>query len=58
MFLLKKIIKIAFSSSDDNRIQSTDSTETSAYGMNKDLVCKKEGIKRNNTINQYKIIKS
>ena len=29
-------------------MQSIDSIETHAYGTNKELVCKKEGIKRNN----------
>ena len=33
---------------------STDSIETYAYGMSKDIVCKKEEIKCNNIIKQYK----
>ena len=36
------------------RIRSIDSIETYAYEMNKDLVCKKEEIKCNNIIKQYK----
>ena len=35
-------------------MQSIDLIETYAYGMNKDLVCKKEEIKCNNIIKQYK----
>ena len=35
-------------------MQSIDSIETHAYGMSKDLICKKEKIKRNNIIQQYK----
>ena len=35
-------------------MQSVDSIERFAYGMNKDLVCKKEGIKCNNIIKLYK----
>ena len=35
-------------------MQSIDWTETYAYGMNKDLVCKKEEIKCNNITKQYK----
>ena len=35
-------------------MQSIDSIETYAYGMNKDLVCKKEEIKYNNIIKQCK----
>ena len=35
-------------------MQSIDSAETYAYGMNKDLVCKKEKNKCNNIIGQYK----
>ena len=31
-------------------MQSTDSIETYAHGTSKDLVCKKEEIKRNNII--------
>ena len=35
-------------------MQSIDSTKTYTYGMKKDLVCKKEEIKCNNIIMQYK----
>ena len=49
----EEINKIALSSDDDKRIQSIDSIETYAYGMNKSLVCKKEKIKCNNIIKQY-----
>ena len=40
----EEINKIALSSNDNKRIQSADSIETYAYGMNKDLVCNKEEI--------------
>ena len=36
-------------------MQSIDSLETYGYRMNKDLVCKKEEIKCNNIIKQYKM---
>ena len=36
------------------RIKSIDSIETYAYGMRKDLVCKKEEMKCNNIIKQDK----
>ena len=39
---IKEINNIALSSNDDKKIQSIDSIETYAYGMSKDLVCKKE----------------
>ena len=51
----EEINKIALSSNDDKRMQSIDSIETYAYGMNKDLVCKKEEIKCKNIIKRYKI---
>ena len=35
-------------------MRSVDSIETYAYGMSKDLICKKEKIKHNNIIKQYK----
>ena len=35
-------------------MQSIDSIETYVYGMNKDLVCKREEINFNNVIKQYK----
>ena len=46
--------KTALSSNDDKRIQSVYSIETYAYGTSKDLTCKKEKIKQNNIIKQYK----
>ena len=49
----EEINKIALSSDDDKRMQSIDSIESYAYGMNKDVVCKKEEIKCNNVI-KYK----
>ena len=48
----EEINKTALSSSDYKRTQSIDSIETYAYEMNKDLVCKKKEIKRNNIIKQ------
>ena len=50
MFFTEKINKIALSSNDDKRMQLTDSIETYAYGMTKDLIFKKEKIKCNNVI--------
>ena len=50
----EEINKITLISNDDKRMQSIDSIEIFAYGMNKDLVCKKEKIKCNNVIKQYK----
>ena len=50
----EEINKIALSSSDDKRMQSIDSIETYAYGMSKDLICKKEKIKRISIIKQSK----
>ena len=38
----EEINKIALNSNDDKRMQSIDSIETYARGINKDLVCKKE----------------
>ena len=35
-------------------MQLIDLIETYAYGTSKDLICKKEKIKRNNIIKQYK----
>ena len=35
-------------------MRSIDSVEKYAYGTSKDLICKKETIKRNNMIKQYK----
>ena len=48
------INKIALSSNDDKRMRSIDSTETYAYGTNKDLISMKEKIKGNDIIKQYK----
>ena len=45
--------KIVLSSNDDRRMQSIDSIETYAYGINKDLVRKKKEIKCNSIIKQY-----
>ena len=50
----EEVTKIALSANDNKRIQSTDSTETYAYGTSKDLVCKKEEIEYNNIIKEYK----
>ena len=47
--------KIALNANEDKRTQSINSIETHAYGMSKDLVCKKEEIICNNIINQHKI---
>ena len=54
MFFTEIINKIALNSNGDNRMQSIDLTETYAYGMGKDLICKKEKTKRNNIVKQYK----
>ena len=48
------INNIGLSSNDDKRMQPIDLTETYAYRMNKNLVCKKEEIKCNNTTKQHK----
>ena len=50
----EKINEIALTSNDDKRIQSIDSIETYAHGASKYLLCKKEEIKYNNMIKQYK----
>ena len=42
------------SANDDKRMQSIDSIEIYAYGTSKDLVCKKEEIKCNIIVKQYK----
>ena len=39
---IEKINKITLSLSDDKRMQSMDSIETYAHGVNKDSVCEKE----------------
>ena len=46
--------KIAWSSEDDKRMQSIDSIATHTHRMNKSLVCKKEEIKYNSIVKQYK----
>ena len=48
------IKNIALISNDDKRMEPINLRETYAYGTNKDLVSKKEGIKCNNLIIQYK----
>ena len=48
----EEVNKIALRSDDDKRMQSIDSIETYAYGMNKDQLCKKKEIKCNNIIKQ------
>ena len=53
-FFTEEINKIGLSLNDDKKIQWTDLIETYAYGTSKDLVCKKEEIKCNNIIKQYK----
>ena len=45
----EEIKQIALSLNDDKIVQSIDSIETHAYGINKDLICKKEEFKCNNT---------
>ena len=50
----EEVNKTALSANDDKRTQSIDSTETYGYGTSKDLVCKKEEVKCNNRIKQYK----
>ena len=54
----EEVTKIPLSANDDNRIQSINSREAYAYGMGKNLICKKEEIEYNNTIMtiQYKTI--
>ena len=50
----EEINEIALSSNDDKRIIAIDSVETCAHGTSKDLVYKKEEIKCNNIMKQYK----
>ena len=50
----KEINKIASSSNDDKRMQSTHSIETYAYGTSRILVSEKEEIKCNNIMKRYK----
>ena len=48
-----KVNKIVWSWNDDKIMQSIDSIETYAYGINKDVVRKKKEIKCNNIIKLY-----
>ena len=48
--ITEEINKITLSWNDDRRMQSIDSIETYAHGMNKNLEFKKEEIKCNNVI--------
>ena len=50
----EEVKKIALSANNDKRIWSVDSIETYAYGTTKDLKCKEDDIKCNNTTKQYK----
>ena len=54
MLFAEEINKIALCTNYDKRMQSIDSIETYAYGAIKDVKCKKEKIKPNNIIKQYK----
>ena len=49
-----RINKAALNPNDDEKIQSISSIATYGFGRSKDLVCKKEEIKYNNIIKQYK----
>ena len=54
-FVFTEVInKIALSSNDDRIMQSISSIEKYTYGKSKYLICKKEKIKCNNIIKQYK----
>ena len=53
---IEEIDKIALSSNDDKRIESIDWIETYGQWKSKGLVCKKEEIKCNNIIKQYKTV--
>ena len=50
----EEVNKILLISDDYRRMKSINSIETYAYGINKDLVFKKDEIKYNNIIRQYK----
>ena len=50
----EQINKITLSLNDDRRIQSIDLIQTYVYETSKDLVYRKEKIKCNNVIKQYK----
>ena len=49
----EEISKIALSSNDDKKMQSIDLIETYAFGINKNVICKRK-IKCNNIIKHYK----
>ena len=51
-----EINKTFLSSNNNKRMPSIDSIETYAYETSKDLICKKEKIKRNDITKQYKNI--
>ena len=53
----EEVNKILLISDDYRRMKSIDSIETYACGINKDLVFKKDEIKYNNIIRQYKNVK-
>ena len=53
-FFTKEINKFALSSNDDKRMWSIDLIETYAQGTSKGLACKKEEIRCNSIIKQYK----
>ena len=55
-YYTEEINKIVLSLNDDQRMQSIDSIETYAYGTSKDLICKKQNIKRDNIIKQRKTV--
>ena len=48
-----EINKTVFSWNNDKRMQSVDLVETYVYETSKNLICKKEKLKRNDTIKQY-----
>ena len=50
----EEVNKTVLNASDDKIIQSIDSIEIHVYVTNKNLVCKKEEIKCNNTVKQCK----
>ena len=54
MNLTEEINKIALSLIDNQKIKSVESIGTYAYGMSKDLACKKKENKCNNIIRQFK----
>ena len=49
-----EVNKIVLGANDGKRILSVDSIETYAYWANEEIINKKEEIKFDNTINQYK----